>query len=372
MVRILFSLSRNSRKTECGAKQLLVSLSACAAPFALLASATLLAAESYPSWWNYASPDATAVVGIQWENVRQSEFADAVTGELFGSGSLGLPELRLIQEARQVLISGPDLLVAAAGAFPAIAIRTQAVREKFKPATYREVELWISPVQTTLSVARLSDAILLMGTRKTLEAAIDRSLLESGRRYCPLLARAARIAPGRDVWIVAAELPDPLASRFVPLDTAAVNFEGAVAIGDGIALDATFQAGSTPAANAFAEQFRKSIPELPAVAQSLEVTADAGAVRLALHVSQNQMTANLSQGAQRQSAAPQAEPHRAGDDRPVAAPVAEELAAEPARAAKEVASAPAEKPIEKPAGPQVIRIFGLDEGVREIVLPPLQ
>ena len=50
-------------------------------------------AESHPSWWRYASPEATALVGIRWEHLRSSPFAGAITGELSGEDGLGVPDL---------------------------------------------------------------------------------------------------------------------------------------------------------------------------------------------------------------------------------------------------------------------------------------
>src|SRR6185295_20143855 len=112
--------------------------------FRLIFSAALLlfgvgrlSAESHPAWWRYASPEATALVGIQWEHVRSSHFAAAVAGELTGEGGLGFPDLECLKEARQILISSPALLAIASGYFPAAGVREQAVHKGWKRATYK-------------------------------------------------------------------------------------------------------------------------------------------------------------------------------------------------------------------------------------------
>ena len=300
--------------------------------FSLLLLTTLLGdAESHPSWWNFASPEATALVGIHWENLRQSPFVDAVSAELSSTGSLGFPDLPCLSDAKQFLISSPELLAIAAGMFPAETVRSQAPLKGLKQANYHGVPLWISPGKTTLSVAVISDQILLLGLRKTLEAAIDRNLLETGRQYSPLLARAGRFSQTQDLWIVATQLPDPLASLFVPIDIEARGFEGGISVRDGLQLDATLNAASDDAAKSAAENLKQSIATLPGVARGLQVTVASRNVLLALQVSRNELTASL-----RQAPAP----------------------------------APAVPEPPKPAGPQIIRIFGLDEGPREIVLPP--
>src|SRR3984893_19286072 len=65
---------------------------------------------SHPSWWTYASPDATALVGIQWENLRQSPFAETVAKELSPTGGLEFPDLDCLKQARQIILSAPSNL----------------------------------------------------------------------------------------------------------------------------------------------------------------------------------------------------------------------------------------------------------------------
>jgi hypothetical protein len=312
-----------------------------------MAAAAVAAADSHPSWWNLASPEATALVGIQWDRLRQSPFAEAVEAELSSAGSLGFPDLACLKDARQFLISSPAVLAIAAGSFPPATVHAQATRLGMKPATYRGVELWISPGSATRSVAQMSGQLLLIGTRKTLEDAVDRSLAQTLRRNSPLLARAARFSETRDLWVVATQLPDPLASLFVPLDAGAKGFEGGISVDRGLEAEAALRAASEDAAAEVAENLRQSIPSLPAVARTLQVSVEGDVVLLTLDVNQEQLEANLRHAdapplvAVKPAVAP-------------APPIAAVLKPEPAQ----------------PSGPQIIRIFGLDEGTREIVLPP--
>jgi len=187
-------------------------------------------AESHPAWWRYASPEATALVGIQWEHIRSSHFADAVAGELTGEGGLGFPDIDCLKESRQILISSPVLLAIASGNFPAATVREQAVRKGWKRAPYKDFEIWVTPGKETLSIARMTDQLMLVGRVKTLQDAIDRSLVEGTEHaFSPLLARAARYAQD-DLWVVARSLPDPLAEHFVPIEAQADGFEGGVTV----------------------------------------------------------------------------------------------------------------------------------------------
>jgi len=299
----------------------------------LLFGAGRVSAESHPAWWLYASPEATALVGIQWEHLRTSPFASAISGELSGDGGLGFPDLDCLKQARQILISSPTLLAMAAGDFPTATLREQAAKKGLKPALYRDVEIWVTPGKDTLSIARMSDQLVLLGHLRTLQDAIDRSLLEEpNRQYSPLLARAARYAQD-DLFVVAARLPDPLAGLFVPIDAEAEGFEATVSVQGGLSMGAILTASSEEAATKLAETLKKMALSLPPVARGIEVGIDQKSVTLSLAVNEQQLDAGLKGSA------------------PIVAKAAPEPVAPP-----------------KPAGPQIIRIYGLDEGTREIVV----
>ena len=299
----------------------------------LLFGVERVSAESHPAWWRYASPEATALVGIQWEHMRASLFAEAVAGELTGEGGLGFPDIECLKESRQILISSPALLAIASGNFPAPTVRDQAMRKGWKRALYKEFEIWVTPGKETLSLARMTDQLMLVGRVKTLQDAIDRSLLEGTEQaYSPLLARAARYAQD-DLWVVANGLPDALAEHFVPIDAQADGFEGGVTLQGGVRVGAVFSLGSEEAAAQLAKALKQSISMLPQMARGIQVNVvqdnAQNNVTLGMAISEEQLVAGLR---------------------------------------KTTVAAKPEVVAPKPAGPQVIRIFGLDEGPREIVL----
>jgi hypothetical protein len=304
--------------------------------FALLALVGPVRAESHPSWWNYASPQATALVGIRWAHVLSSPFVEGISEELSSDG-LGFPDLECLKGAQQILISSPELLAMEAGAFPADTVREQAASKGWKHSSYRGVELWITPGKETLSVAQISDQLVLLGRVKTLQDAIDRSLVETGRAYSPLLARAARYSQ-KDLWVVASHLPDPLADVFVPLDVEADAFAGSVSLDDGLHLEASITAGSDAEATGIANALRHDVPAMPSIGRGLKIDTDASLVRLTMETDADQLAAGMRK--------PE---------------VAEGVIAE----AQAVEVPPALVVAPKP---QVIRIWGLDDGPREIVL----
>lgn len=373
----------------------------------LLATATTLAAQSHPSWWTYASPEATALVGVDWRALRDSPFADALRSEL-GADGLGFPALECLDQSGQMLISSPALLAVATGSYDFATVGRQASAQGFHPIAYKNVQLWIAPRPDTLSIALMTPQVMLLGSRITLEGAIDRAAdlaaqeteqaRASVRRYSPLLARAAEIAHNADLWVVSTRLPDALASRFVPLQVDTRGFSGAVSVQNGLRLEAMLSASSSAQADVIAERMRDDFADAGSLARGIEVRVEGDQVGLSLSVPIEQFQLSLRN-------APSTTPVRApevasvivapGVEKPKPLPTPDPPAVvvltprEPKRplspdppivAAKVMAPpelptqlAPVEPPTphepEKPRQPQVIRIFGLDSGPREIVLP---
>jgi hypothetical protein len=324
-------------------------------PLAFLACAAFASAQSHPSWWTYASPEATALVGIDWQTVRTSPFADPIEAELWGD--LGFPDLPCLHNARQILISSPDFLALISGNFPAAAMRDQAAKKGLKAMTYRNIDMWFATEKGALSIARFSDQLAMIGDQKVLQAAVDRSMSDS-KNYSPLLARAAQFAQ-KDLWVIASRLPDDLANRFVPLDTEAQSFEGSVSVRNGLEMEAILSAASPQQATASAAKLRQTIPTLPAIARGLQVSAEDDAIFLSLAASREQIIAALRR--------PDPVPTPVETIRMETPKGVQQIAIEkPEPSVEKSVEKPVEKPVEKL---QVIRIFGLDDGPREIVLP---
>ena len=331
---------------------------------AFLASVSFAFAQSHPSWWNNASPEATALVGIDWQTVRSSPLADPIEAELWGD--LGFPDLPSLHNARQFVVSSPEMLAMASGNFSALA--GQALKKGLKPMTYRGIDMWFSGEKDQLSIARLSDQLVLIGDPKALEIAVDRGINDS-KAHSPLLARAARFAQ-KDLWVVSSQLPDDLANRFVPLDTVARGFEGSLSVRNGLELEATLVAGSAEEANASADKLRQAIPTFAAIVRGLQVNVEDASILLTLDANPGEVTAAMRGPEPVAPAPPPVETIK------VATPLVVQQV--PVEKPETFIEQPIEKPVEKamekpvekvPEKPQVIRIIGLDDGPREIVLP---
>jgi hypothetical protein len=298
----------------------------------LIVAASLARGQSFPRSWTYVAPDATALVGIEWQHLRDSFLADAVTSELSSSGRLGFPDLPCLWNSREILLAGPDLLAVATGSFPAATVAAQATGLGMQPVDYDGVRLWIVRAKDRRSLAQVNENLLLVGFKETLEAAIDRSLLTTGRQMSPLLTRGARLATSFDMWISATALPDPLVSVFIPVEFETADFDGGLSARGGLVLDAHYSMGTPEGASQSADYFRQAVPDFHPLLRGMNVIEDGEVVRLKLQVSPQELADQL---------------------RLPEPPTTEAVEAPP-----------------PPAKPRSVHIVGLDEGPREIPLPP--
>ena len=190
----------------------------------------------------------------------------------------------------------------------------------------------ISVKQLRIVVMQVNDTLLLIGWKETLQAAIDRSLLTTGRQMSPLLARGARLATNFDLWISATALPDPLVSVFVPVDLETADFDGGLNARGGLLLDAHYSMGTPQDAAQSADYFRQAVPDFHPLLRGMNVIEDGEWVRLKLQVSPQELADQFV---------------------PARTPKTETVEAPP-----------------PPAKPRTVHIVGLDDGPREIPLPP--
>jgi len=319
-------------------------------------TATLAMAQSHPSWWAYVPPEATTLVGMRWNHLRHSPLAPAIEAEISPSGALAFPDLDCLRQADEMIVFSPALLAAEAGSFPAATVEDQARRDALRRLVYRGVTLWLPMQVEKLGVAQISEQLILVGAQKTLRAAVDRGLSEPALPYSPLLRRAEPYSQTGDLWVVAERLPDPLAGLFVPLDADGTEFLGQISVRDGLAVDASFDAGSEEAAAEFAGRLREKAPSFPAVARGLEAAAHQRRVAIALRVSSADLMAGLHPAA---SPAAVLKQGFAGPQPPEGSELTAAAAQPPEPVRFEITYV-------EDSQPQIIRIFNLDEGTREI------
>jgi hypothetical protein len=202
----------------------------------------------------------------------------------------------------------------------------------------KNAELWVNPGKDALSVAYISEKVLLVGNVATLENEIARVSDPKSRGYSPLLARAARYIK-EDLWVVAAGLPDPLASAFVPFDWPATAFEGSVSIWDGLHAVAAIERGTPQLAMDLADSIAMSLADRPAMADGTEVTTHDRSVLIRMDLNEEQLALSMRPTV---------------EAAPLVSEIHEPLPSEPTPAKKTFAGAPVTAKPTAPAEPKPV------------------
>jgi hypothetical protein len=344
----------------------------------VLLVAGLASAQSNPSWWKYAPPTSTSIVGIQWKTMRSTLFAPAIAAEMAPGGSLGFPNLDVLRNADQVLIGGPEMLAVEYGTFPVAKLRAQATEQGMRRTTYKSVEIWVSPEADVHSVAYLNDKLVLVGTVDAIQESIARVADPKGRSYSPLMARAARYSK-EDLWVVCSSLPDPLASLFVPFEIEATGFEGSVSAWNGLHAVASIERPNATKALDFADSLAETLASRPALAEGTEITTKERAVLIRVDLNEEQLASSLRRSPTAAVtvavAAPVPAPVHPQAILPPAKPaplptptVVSETIPEVELHAAELAMLLQPQLPPAPPKPKTVKILGLDSGTREIPL----
>jgi hypothetical protein len=346
----------------------------------IVAAATSARAGDDP--FRMVPPDAVAVVGFDWKAFAASPAGRGLETQFKqGLAAQGAKVPAGMADWFKLLVGQVDKVVLAMPAAPGedqkggvplliiqgkfnvadLRARTQP-KTAARPETYRSVELFRSKGAESPSyrVAYPDVNTILMGDRKFVRSAIDRWYQESKETSSPVVERARAIQKTGQLWISATiteefakELKgNPVAAALAAdLDT----IDGAMSFEEGFALALHLGAKSDESAEKIKAMLQAGLaaiaPSAPAesaeILKRVTISRNESLVRLSLGLSQNEVaklmeSAHIAPGGGGQeiaSAAPG----------PAPAHGASHGSAQPRRDAK-------------------IRIYGLDEGVREIPL----
>lgn len=341
--------------------------------------------------WRYSPPDATALVGIQWGHLRKTLSDALLRSELedFGLPSAAAQELLKSVDGIYLSAGAADpakgrkdapLLITLKGRFNLGDLRAMALSAKLTVRPYRFAEILIpaGAGPQDMVIALVNAETVLLADPRDLRHALDQSGAgATARADNPLFEQADRMMDAYDAWAVAYLNPGPGAAL-----GDAEGLAGGVVWEDGLQAKLRLSTPGAPAAAQLAstltERFRRAGSTAGRkragavnVWSLMQVTPDQKDVVITLDLdaqqfshSGEQLQTVLTSLMPTPGSAPPAPAVRA-QAVPVAAPgiatASTPLAAKPAPAAE---SAPKEA---RP--PQVIRIYGLEEGTREIRLP---
>jgi hypothetical protein len=302
--------------------------------------------------WSFTHPEAALLAGIEWRRIAGSAAGRAIEEQLVASGAASLAEL--LAGTERLLISVAPRARGETGDLARVVIvvegspksgRLLDVLSRRLPQRVRHLGVEILEEPGGVAVAFASPRTLLVGEVASVRAALDQASGAGGRKR-RLWQRARELAAAGDVWLVADAPAKQLAAEVqapIPLD-GIEGLELLASFRDELEIGIHLQAISAQRAGEIAGMLEALIPlaEANSVAtgrsaepwEGLRINVEGDHVGLALRLKPDQLAAAIARGAPVLGAGPQS--------------------AEVARG--------------EPPGRRNVRIYGLEEGVREVPL----
>jgi hypothetical protein len=343
--------------------------------------------QSAPASWRFVYPNAKALIGINWQRIRQSPAGAMIRDKwLNGSGAAAIPGIEFLNNIDRVVVSSPGnqtnedtgdgtavepaeapLLIAVEGHFDAAKVRRLFTRLGTKPQAYDSYQVYRPQGEDAKDMAYVlfDSGTIVFGDAPALFAALDRSRFPAPQAEPgSIIARGAELDATYDAWLVSASLDilsnDWLGGLFREDQWAAdaQGVEAGVQLRSGLAADVTLRFASEAAAKQMAVEMTrltavaakdKDDPRMRDIARNLGFSSAGPTAKITLRLSPQE----LEESAQALAVA-----------HPLAMPT-------PALAASTAPATVAPATV-APTKPGVIRIEGLDDGPREIPYPDPQ
>jgi hypothetical protein len=349
--------------------------------------------QAQPNSWELGHPDAKLMIGIDLKGLRESAAGQAVREQWkaqpqqIGPAALAMG---FLEQVDSIFISSPALSPAVSKTAPRVTPGKAAVKPAvatsnnppflvvvegslpveqllaFLPGTshrYHEVNIFRGAKATDASIAALDARTIVLGDEKSVLGAIDRRG-HAPAVASPLLKRAEALASTHEVWVIAADslskfqpqsadganpLASQMASKIKGVDMGlsvrdGLQFEMSLAAEDAKVAEQMSQLVSSQLSLALLAQANN--PQAAEMAKRLHVDADGTSVRMSFALSAEEFAQQVKTAQATMMARAQAS----------AAAPAQETRPQPVKMQP------------KPTTPGKVRIYGLDEGVKEIQL----
>lgn len=323
--------------------------------FALTSLAVCLAAAETqpapPSPWQYIHPDAVVIGGVEWHKASQSPFLRDLKRELG-------PALKISTKGDPAMIDALEALYFSAADVPdraemkdtrglaLVRMRTNleplikaAMKGKARRQNYNGIYVLIPERDKEWRVAILDERHALMGDWQSLRTVLNR---KADTEETPLVARARELAATTDLWFVVGDVGQ--AAQKNPMLAEVRGVDAALSLGARAELTLQLATETPEKASALATALHMMTGALPTRPKSLNISAVASLVRITASSTADEVTSAFSTFGDRIKAT-----------------------VKTASSGAEARPVPMRKPEPQPEK-QVIRIYGLEEGVREIPL----
>ena len=354
--------------------------------------------------WELAPPDAKILLGVDVRGLRNSSLTDLLGPQTRAqmqapAAKFNMPGIELLEDIDSLfLASTGDIPVApkttATKAGTAAASNTAAPwstapfllvvngtfpDEHLRPLlkgphpSYKGINVYRGTGTNPSSVAVLDEHTVLMGDDKSIYRAIDRKAA-GVQTQGPLVARARELAASTDIWIVARDPSGALQKGTVPAMFAS-EIEGldmGFALREGFHMNITLatktEAGAQSLSQLLSMQMQSAVAgKLDAQKtadfwRKVQVSADGKRIQVQVALTKEELQENSRMMQEQRASLASARPSGGSISASAAMPAAAQQSA-PTRAVAVQQLAPP-----KPPQPRTIKIYGLDDGVREIHL----
>ncbi len=353
--------------------------------------------------WELAPPDAKILLGVDIRSLRNSSLTDSTPPETWAQmhaamTMLHVPGIELLDDIDSVfLASTGDLSGASKPAVPAVPAKTGAAAAKasapfvlvisgtfpdehLRPLlkgahpSYKGINVYRGTGANATSIAILDEHTILLGDEKSIYRAIDRKTT-GVKAQGPLLARARELASSNEIWIVARDSSGALQKGTGPAAMFASEVEGldlGLAVRDGFNMDISLatktEAGAEALAQLFATQMQSAVnakldgQKAQDFWSKVKMGADGKRIQVQIAMTKEELRENIRLAQEQRAPQTSGKPSVAAWVMPGNGSAALTVGG-PKPVTKAQPPAPA-----KPPAPRVVKIYGLDDGVREIQL----
>jgi hypothetical protein len=272
--------------------------------------------------------------------------------------------------AKPAATSNPAFLLTVNGTFPDEHLRPLLTGPH---PSYKGINVYRGTGANSFSIAILNEHTILCGDEKSIYRAIDRETV-GAKAIGPLFARARELAATNDIWMLVQDESGNL-KKATGADAAFASeikgLELGLALRDGFNMDVTLATKTEAAAQAMSQLFLTQMKSALASKmddqmaaefwKKVKVGADGGRLRVQIALNKEELAANIKMMQEQQaSGGPAKFASRTTTESP-----STRSASPPPAVSQPAFVAP---PPVAPPKPRIIKIYGLDEGVREVNL----
>ena len=356
--------------------------------------------------WELAPPDAKVLAGINIRDLKNSQLAN-----VFGAGTTSsirtrveniapmgpfpIPKFELLEDIDSLFLASnaekvaprpvsdkvestapiapaantnPSFLLAVSGTFPDEHLRPLL---KGPHPSYKGINVYRGTGPTPIAVAVLDEHLVLLGDEKSIYRAIDRKTSGIKLQGPAIFARAKELAAADDVWIVVRDIAGDLKKVSGPGAAFASEIEGldfGLAARDAFNLNIALTTKTEAAAQMFAQlissQLQSAITakmddqEAAEALKRIKVNTNGNTMQVQIAMSKEELLDNIRKMQEQRAH----EGVRLAGHRPTLG-VTTTASATATSATAAVPTVP-----QAPPKPRVIKIYGLDDGDKEIQL----